>query len=86
MQYSGGKMALTHPIASNIFKSSGSPESTPSIFVREWQVAMQATNSDFSKLSLQAFSSGKRKLKQWSNNILSTIIIYYEPLQKVCLD
>lgn len=80
------KETLTQPIASNIFKSSGSPESTPSILVREWQVAMQAINSDFSKLSLQALFSGERKLKQWSYNILSTIIIYYEPIQKVCLD
>lgn len=55
-------MVLTHPVASNIFRSSGSPESTPSILVREWQVAMQATKGERIRLSLQALSSGSWKL------------------------
>lgn len=43
---------LTQPVASNILRSSGSPDSWPSILVREWQVAMQATNWDLTRFSL----------------------------------
>lgn len=55
---------LTQPIASNILRSSGSPDSWPSILVREWQVAIQATNWDLTRFSLYAFSSDGWKLKR----------------------
>lgn len=43
---------LTQPVASNILRSSGSPDSWPSILVREWQVAIHATNRDLTRFSL----------------------------------
>lgn len=55
---------LTQPVALNILRSRGSPESSPSILVSEWQVAMQTTNAEFTKLSSAAFDSGGEKLEQ----------------------
>lgn len=52
---------LTHPVALNIFRSSGSPDSSPSILVREWQAAMQARNGDSTTHSAPGSSSG------WTN-------------------
>lgn len=58
------KSLLTQPVALNILRSKGSPESSPSILVSEWQVAMQATNVVFTRLSLAASDSGEQKLQR----------------------
>lgn len=55
-------LLLTQPVALNILRSKGSPESLPSILVSEWQVAMQATNAELTRLSLAASDSGGEKL------------------------
>lgn len=72
---------LTQPVASNILRSRGSPESCPSILVREWQVAMQATNWDLTRLSLYAFSSDSRKLQTQYYITLQYTILHYKSIQ-----
>lgn len=62
------KSLLTQPVALNILRSKGSPESSPSILVSEWQVAMQATNVVFTRLTLAASDSGEQKL-QWREKV-----------------
>lgn len=57
-----GTEELTQPVALNILRSNGSPESSPSILVSEWQVAMQATNDELTILSTAALDSGGEKL------------------------
>ena len=58
-----GRALLTQPVALNILRSKGSPESSPSILVSEWQVAMQATNALLTRLPLAASASGGEKLE-----------------------
>lgn len=57
-----GTEKLTQPVAPNILRSNGSPESSPSILVSEWQAAMQATNDELTILSTAALVSGGEKL------------------------
>lgn len=66
------KPLLTQPVALNILRSKGSPESSPSILVSEWQVAMQATNAELTILSLAALDSGGEKLWQRERRSRST--------------
>lgn len=54
----------TQPVAPNILRSRGSPDSSPSILVREWQVAMQATKAEFTRLSQATSVSGGTKLRE----------------------
>lgn len=54
----------TQPVALNILRSRGSPESSPSILVSEWQVAMQVTNREVVAPSWVTFDSGGEKLQQ----------------------
>lgn len=54
----------TQPVALNILRSSGSPESSPSILVSEWQVAMQVTNREVAAPFRVTFDSGGEKLQQ----------------------
>ncbi|KAG7227156.1 hypothetical protein INR49_013954 [Caranx melampygus] len=49
---------LLQPVALNILRSKGSPDSSPSILVSEWQDAMQATKAELTRLSLAASDSG----------------------------
>ena len=58
-----GGLRLTQPVALNILRSSGSPESSPSSLVREWQQAMPATNAVLTRPSLAGSSSGGEKLE-----------------------
>lgn len=77
-KHAGGKhwaLFLTQPVALNILRSKGSPESSPSILVSEWQVAMQATNAEFTRLSLAASDSGGEKLQQRGRIWLSSCTV-----------
>ena len=55
---------LTQSVASNIFRSNGSPTSSPSMRVREWQVAMAAMNGPLGRVEAD-WTTG-RKVFPWS--------------------
>lgn len=54
---------LTHPVASNILRSRGSPERRPPMVVREWQAAMAATKGEPDRPGARTSRPAGRKLK-----------------------
>lgn len=57
----------SHPVASNMIRSNGSPLRTPSIRVKEWQVAMADIKLSLSTLLKSVYSLSKLYWKNTQN-------------------